>query len=471
MNRARKHGPTNGVVLIVSLWLVAFLSLLVFSFLRQGRVELRIASGFADRIRARELAKAGIARAEAVLAADETPHDDATDVWRHSEEDFREHVLGPDGYFSLLYNNLDESAEIAYGLCDENGKICVNTAPADVLEKLPGMDAEIAAAIVDWIDTDDKTEDGAESDYYESLDPPYAAKNGPLDTVEELLFVRGITPELLYGEDANRNGILDANEDDGDETYPPDDHDGVLDGGLLDFLTVYSYEMNVAADGTARANINEEDAGKRKNDLRKALGPIIGQGRANRIADEIAQYSQLMKNVNSDFKFVSPANLLSPVTSLSVEEYRQVADYMSVSADPKVEGLINVNTARREVLEAVCETLENFEDQDVDKITAFRTGEDADLDDIGWVLEALEGDQTKFQLLAPFLTVRSGQFLIQSVGVVAPRKVFCRILAVLDRIPKPPVLLYWKDASGLGAPFLIRSIEDIESDRNSSTNR
>ena len=76
------------------------------------------------------------------------------------------------------------------------------------------MTDEIAAAIIDWIDQDDNTESGAETDYYATLDPPYAAKNGPFDTIEELLLVKGVTPEILYGEDANRNGVLDPNEND-----------------------------------------------------------------------------------------------------------------------------------------------------------------------------------------------------------------------------------------------------------------
>ena len=45
---------------------------------------------------------------------------------------------------------------------------------------------------------------GAESDYYGSLSPPYAPRNGPPVTIEELLLVRGVTPQLLFGLDAAR---------------------------------------------------------------------------------------------------------------------------------------------------------------------------------------------------------------------------------------------------------------------------
>jgi len=64
-----------------------------------------------------------------------------------------------------------------------------------------GMKEDPTDAIVDWIDEDD-TEygpNGAEQSYYDTLDPPYRCKNGPLNSVQELLMVRGITPEVFFG--------------------------------------------------------------------------------------------------------------------------------------------------------------------------------------------------------------------------------------------------------------------------------
>ncbi len=58
----------------------------------------------------------------------------------------------------------------------------------------------IVDAIVDWIDEDDKESDlGAESSYYESLDIPYSCRNGPIQYIEELLLIKGMTPNLLFG--------------------------------------------------------------------------------------------------------------------------------------------------------------------------------------------------------------------------------------------------------------------------------
>ena len=85
-----------------------------------------------------------------------------------------------------------------------------------VLMKLPNMTEDIANAILDWIDADDDAAPGgAENEYYIGLSPAYRCKNGPLDSLEELLLVQGVTPELLFGNDRNRNGMLDPDEDDG----------------------------------------------------------------------------------------------------------------------------------------------------------------------------------------------------------------------------------------------------------------
>src|SRR5690606_37035843 len=141
-------------------------------------------------------------------------------------------------------------------------------ATAEMLERLPlpGMTPEIAAAIVDWRDEDSEVEPGgAESETYSLKNPPYECKNGPFETVEELRLVHGVTWELLYGEDVNRNGVLDANENDGDRSYPPDNGDGVLQFGLLEYVTVYSRIPNTGESGQPRINVsNLEDTQTRQ---------------------------------------------------------------------------------------------------------------------------------------------------------------------------------------------------------------
>lgn len=65
-----------------------------------------------------------------------------------------------------------------------------------LLEKLLGTDVQEIRSLLDawqdWLDRDDlKRLNGAEKDYYASLDPPYRPRNGSLETVEELLLIKG----------------------------------------------------------------------------------------------------------------------------------------------------------------------------------------------------------------------------------------------------------------------------------------
>ena len=84
------------------------------------------------------------------------------------------------GYFWVLRSNLESDREFDYGLTDEAGKINLNSASLEMLQKLPGMTAELAASIIDWRDEDsDVTTGGAENEYYLLQPTAYHCKNGP----------------------------------------------------------------------------------------------------------------------------------------------------------------------------------------------------------------------------------------------------------------------------------------------------
>jgi len=112
----------------------------------------------------------------------------------------------------------------------------------------------IIDSILDWRDDDTFHRlNGAEDDYYESLPHPYACKDGPFETVEELLLVRGVTPSLFYG--------TSAGEDDTGEAFS-------LRKGLADLVTVYSRSNRVEVNSAPKEilmtipGINEEVATK-----------------------------------------------------------------------------------------------------------------------------------------------------------------------------------------------------------------
>jgi hypothetical protein len=145
-----------------------------------------------------------------------------------------------------------------FGLVDEASKLNLNTATADMLALLPRMTPDIAASIVAWRSPANNNSSGAQSDTYMRLQPPYSCKNAPFETIDELRLVYNMDLETLYGEDTNLNGILDANENDGDVTPPYDDRNGRLDPGILEYVTVYTREPGTGTNGTARINVTTQ---------------------------------------------------------------------------------------------------------------------------------------------------------------------------------------------------------------------
>ncbi|MCA9160344.1 MAG: general secretion pathway protein GspK, partial [Planctomycetales bacterium] len=146
---------------------------------------------------------------------------------------------------------------------------------SSMLMALPGMTEDVADAILDWLDEDEEPRPmGAEfDDYYLHLPNPYKPNNGPIESIEQLLLVRGVTPQLLFGYDENRNGVLDAAESTRmSRGTPAGSAPGSLPAmssdpniapppplGWAPYLTLQSLEKNVAADGTQRVNINSDD--------------------------------------------------------------------------------------------------------------------------------------------------------------------------------------------------------------------
>jgi hypothetical protein len=91
------------------------------------------------------------------------------------------------------------------------------------------------------------------------------------------MLVRGVTPQLLFGEDANQDGWLDPNENDGDATWPPDNADGVLQRGWMNMLTLDSRETNLRPDGQPRINLNQESMAHLFDELDQEFGNQVAQ--------------------------------------------------------------------------------------------------------------------------------------------------------------------------------------------------
>ncbi|PHQ35624.1 type II secretion system minor pseudopilin [Rhodopirellula bahusiensis] len=172
----------------------------------------------------------------------------------------------------LSGGSVDAEGILGGATASEDSDVSTENIAVTLLMTLPGMDVTIADAILDWIDEDtEPRENGCEDEYYTSLATPYAAANGPIQTVEELLLVRGVTPQLLFGADSNRNGVLDSDEQ---QRYAASiETPGVL--GWASYLTVHGAEANKTMDGDFRVNINGDDLEVLYEELMTAIGDEV----------------------------------------------------------------------------------------------------------------------------------------------------------------------------------------------------
>ena len=414
----------RGSVLIIVLWVCFGLAALVLYFAQSTSAELRSSDNRAVTISAEAAVDGGARYVQYVLT-----HYATNGSRPLSTDYFAEEVPVGDASFWLLGRDPDRpySEEPVFNLVDEASKLNLNTATRSMLEALPGMTIELAAAIIDWRDSNfEPTENGAEDETYARLDPPRRAKNARFESVDELRLVYGATLRILLGEDSNRNGALDPNEGDGDATAPFDDRDGVLAPGILEYVTVWSRQPRTRSDGSPRINIQQPNQRQR---LTQLLSTKLGESRAQAILNAVGQ---------------------TPLTSVAEFMLRgqfTAAEFQQIHTDitgNDTTGLINVNTAP----EAVLACIPGFDWDKARAITAYRSANADTLTSFAWLPEVL--DRATIIRAGRYLTDQSYQFSADIIGTGPHGRGYSRARFVFDTSKTSPRILYRQDLTSSG---------------------
>ncbi|MEN6331209.1 MAG: helix-hairpin-helix domain-containing protein [Smithella sp.] len=197
VNSGRKD---KGIALIIVLWIMTLLIVITFAFSVTVRTEVFSTITFKEQLENKYLAEAGMNRAVLEMFYRSTYKNNQINL--EGVE-----VYSADGSF---HHGQTGDGHYQFACMDETGKININMlsdATAAILNNLLinlGVEESqadvIVDSILDWKDGDDLHRlHGAEDDYYESLPQPYKAKNANFDTLEELLLVKGVTRDILYG--------------------------------------------------------------------------------------------------------------------------------------------------------------------------------------------------------------------------------------------------------------------------------
>lgn len=196
----------SGVALITVILIVGILVAAALEFNRSSRADVYFAANVSDGLKLDCIAKSGFYGAAALLAASQHSYETLRDDWADAEAlSARSRTLFVEGRFVVRIE--DETGKIPLNKLVSGGAVNENIKGMLLrLLLLPEFELDeyratsIVDALIDWIDENSEvTGMGAESSYYASLPAPYFAKNAPLDCIEELLMVRGITNELFAG--------------------------------------------------------------------------------------------------------------------------------------------------------------------------------------------------------------------------------------------------------------------------------
>ncbi|HPO73835.1 MAG TPA: type II secretion system protein GspK [Armatimonadota bacterium] len=389
-------GEARGSALVMALILLVLLVTLATAAATTVRLRVRAARANAAEVQCTYLAQAGIHLAKAVLRRDDTSVDSLEEEWAtlgdHGAEAF---PLGT-GWFRVE-------------IIDAASRVNINAATKEMLMHLPGVDDALSDAILDWRESGETPRPaGAKADYYQALPEPYLPREGPFETVGELLLVRDVTPALLYGP-PQETGMGE----------PPSD-----DRPLSEKVTVLSQERNVNAEGEARVNINEATP----EELMGIGDQVLGQAQAA----AILQYRQQRGT------FSSLGELFS-VPGISTDDVRAIVDHVTVTSSTMLPGRVNVNTASEELLAMV----PGLTPETAAAIIQARDGDHGPFESIGELLEPDLLDTEAFSEAVDHLCTRSAAFLVRAMGRVRESRRVVAIEALVERTGESTRIVRW----------------------------
>lgn len=292
--------------LIVVLWVIGLLSLLVCSFTFDAHVESKITSYYRKRTKAEYLARSGTEIAEMFMtkstemrkSKSKTEEEEKEDWWREDAKRLAEGLA-----IRGLEHELGEG-KIILDIVPEPARRNINKLGSNDNEKEENLERilevanipedmwpELIESFLDWTDKDDVARvDGAETeDYYATLEAPYRAKNGPLDTVGELLLVKGFDRTILSG------GVIETGFSEGSSG---EDEEPIIISGIEDLLTTHG-------DGKVNVNAASADVLMTLPEVDELVASAIIEEREGWIDEEGQKEDSSFKDINDFFMRIS----------------------------------------------------------------------------------------------------------------------------------------------------------------------
>ena len=450
----------RGFLLIAVLVIVVLASMVALSLLFRMRAEQAAFSASAGSEQAWHAAMSGIQQAMH-LAKRGGPD---ANIWQNNPSALRHQQVLDDGsdkwYFTVFTPAPPEEESVRFGMVDENRKLNLNKATAEMLSACTVLSPQQIEAIT-----------GSSLTNTQSMADPLSIDvilGGPMrphfSTMDELLKLPGFTPGVIYGEDANHNYHLDPNEDDGVLLFPPDDSDGQLFLGLQEVATVFAYEFDIAADGSPRFQLNSTNRTVPEFIIPEQTAAYIEAAWSNKVIFKTP--AELLEGKLTNTVDGKPVEISSGV---GAKELPTILDQLTTTFEARLVGPINVNTASAKVLQ----TIPGINEAKAEIIAQTREALNEELKKSpAWLYSEGILNAPEFTRASPHITTRSQQFRFNVLGYALPSGRYRVYEVVIDTADKAPQILYLRDITRFGLPFALPSadeLEDVQTEANIQT--
>jgi len=471
----RRCSSIRGSAFVATIWIIAAITGLTLVLAHTVRVE---ALASVNRLAQAQADAAARGAEQFVLAAVDAEIEEPGSVTSLISGINMEALTIGDAYVWIIRPDTDDETEIAFGLTDEAAKLDINNATSNQLQMLPNMTTQNVDCIVDWRTPGSaQSAEGAKDPIYLSGEdgrPPYRCKNAPFETVEELLLVYSVTPELLWGEDFTRSGHVDQADTSILALTPGST---TSNRGIFPFITVYGTKASTAPQSNTEEGSNSGGSGNNSNVvnvndtnttnletlLNEQLGtraPEILRLTQERIRGNTAipfgniwEWAVTVNITAADFSLIfSRVTAVTPqglAFSMNVPQ----GNFSSDSPSPK----INVNSASQTVLM----TIPSFEQTDADAIISYRQNnpDPDDPSDISWLLDVIP--KPKLEVAGYFITGISYCYSADILTCSRDGRAFNRTRIVVDASSGTARIIYRRDMTAFGWPLDLQVREDI----------
>jgi len=300
----------RGIALLITISITTILVAAALEYNRRARFAVVSAAAARDRLTLSYMAASGVHAAMALLVKDKLESNSDT---------LQEDWANPEKIDELLQQIPFENGKLSVTISDELSRIQVNALVSfpdsnqfnepqvmvwDRFLRYIGEEDDlkddsdpvaIVNSVKDWLDSgdDDATTglSGAESSYYEDLEPPYTSRNGPILDLNDLLLIKGITPKLFYG---------------GEQTP-----------AMAGYMTVYGMAMGAGTsfNWPGRININTADV--------PVIAALLGLENKD-LAQTLSEVRQEMMAGNDSQAFANP------------QWYREIPGFAGVALNPNL---------------------------------------------------------------------------------------------------------------------------------------